>query len=237
MTECSERPQDTKSCSKCQEEKSLSDFPKSSRFKSGFNSQCKLCLNTAAKKWREENPEKFKSQRKEHYWKNVDKMREEKRRYVEKSKPKKIAYDIEYRKANKDRISAYKKDWESKMKDDPIFKIKRNLRRRVHHALMGRNKSDNTFKLIGCSAEEFKAHIESLWLEGMSWDNYGPSGWHIDHIKECHRFDLSDPKQQQECFHYSNQRPLWAKDNLSRPKKLHKKNKDDSHQSHQGLNQ
>lgn len=234
MTECSERSNDTKQCTKCQAEKPLNDFPKSSRFKSGFNSQCKCCLNSSAKKWRDENPEKFKNQRKEHYWENVDKMREEKRRYVEKSKPQKIAYDVEYRKANKEKIAQYKKDWESKMKDDPIFKIKKNLRRRVHHALMGRNKSDNTFNLIGCSAEEFKAHIESLWLEGMSWDNYGPSGWHVDHIKECHTFDLSDPKQQQECFHYSNQRPLWAKDNLSRPKNLHKRNKDNSHQSRQG---
>jgi len=234
MTECSERPQDTKSCTKCQEEKPLNEFPKSSRFKSGFNSQCKYCLNTASKKWRDENSEDFKNRRKEHYWKNVDKMREEKRQYVERSKPQKIAYDAEYRKANKDKIAAYKKNWESKKKDDPIFKIKRNLRRRVHHALMGRTKSDNTFNLIGCSAEEFKAHIESLWLEGMSWDNYGPSGWHVDHIKECHTFDLSDPKQQKECFHYSNQRPLWAKDNLSRSRPSHNRNIRKTHQSRQG---
>jgi hypothetical protein len=127
MTECSDRPEDTKQCNKCQETKKFSEFPKSSRFKSGFNSQCKCCLNTSAKKWREENPEKFKSQRKEHYWKNVDKMREEKRRYVEKSKPQKVAYDVEYRKKNKEHIKQLKKECESKMKDDPIFKIKRNL--------------------------------------------------------------------------------------------------------------
>lgn len=118
-------------------------------------------------------------------------------------------------------------------KDNPIFKIKVNLRRRVHHALMGENKSAKTFELIGCSAEDFKTHIEGLWLEGMSWDNYGPSGWHVDHIKECHTFDLSDPHQQRECFHFSNQRPLWAKDNLRRPKQLRRSKTHTIRQSHQ----
>ena len=57
------------------------------------------------------------------------------------------------------------------------------------------------------------------WAEGKKVqikDNYGK--WHIDHIIECHRFDLTKPEEQRKCFHYSNQRPLWAIDNLSRKK-------------------
>ena len=42
----------------------------------------------------------------------------------------------------------------------------------------------------------------------------------IDHIKPCFSFDLSIPSQQEECFHYSNQRPLWKTDNLKRPKNI-----------------
>jgi len=64
MTECSERPEDTKQCTKCQETKKSSEFPKSSRFKSGFNSKCKCCLNTSAKTWREENPKNLKAEEK-----------------------------------------------------------------------------------------------------------------------------------------------------------------------------
>ena len=232
MTECSDQ---SKACTKCKVVKSLTEFPKSSRYKGGYNAQCKCCLNTTAKRWRDSNSQAFKARRKKYYDKNIEKMRSEKREYIKRSKPKKIVYDVEYRKRNKDKIAAYKKEWEKSKRHEPLFKIKRNLRRRVHHALMGRNKSDNTFNLIGCSAEDFKKHIESLWLEGMSWDNYGPSGWHIDHIKECHTFDLSDPEQQKECFHYSNQRPLWAKDNLTRPKQLQKRNKDNLPQLHQEL--
>lgn len=230
MTECSDQ---SKPCTKCGIVKTLPEFPKSSRYKSGYNTQCKKCLNSKAKNWRDSNPEKFKATRKKNYDANIERMREEKRKYIAKSKSQKIEYDIEYRKRKKTEIAAYKKKWERERRHEPLFKIKRNLRRRVHHALMGRTKSDNTFNLIGCSPEEFKTHLESLWLDGMSWDNYGPSGWHVDHIKECHTFDLSDPEQQKECFHYSNQRPLWAKDNLSRPKKLRNRNIHTTHQSHQ----
>lgn len=50
----------------------------------------------------------------------------------------------------------------------------------------------------------------------MSWDNYGYRGWHIDHIKPCASFDLTDPNQREQCFHFSNLQPMWAKDNLSK---------------------
>jgi hypothetical protein len=50
----------------------------------------------------------------------------------------------------------------------------------------------------------------------MSWDNYGIKGWHIDHIIPCAAFDLTDPEQQKICFHYTNLRPLYWADNISR---------------------
>ena len=48
----------------------------------------------------------------------------------------------------------------------------------------------------------------------MTWDNYGE--WHIDHIKPCCGFDLTDFEQQKKCFHYTNLQPLWAKDNITK---------------------
>lgn len=53
----------------------------------------------------------------------------------------------------------------------------------------------------------------------MSWENYGFYGWHIDHIKPCSKFDLTDPKQQEQCFHYSNLQPLWAIENFKKSDK------------------
>jgi hypothetical protein len=99
-------------------------------------------------------------------------------------------------------------------------KISANLRIRVYKALKQNNKSLKTLELLGCTIEFFKEYLESKFLFGMSWENYGVYGWHIDHIKPCASFDLSDPKQQQECFHYTNLQPLWAIDNLKKGKKL-----------------
>lgn len=207
-----------KECKKCKLPKSLDDFPKKKDSKDGKHWLCKLCINQRNKEYRDSNTELLKKARKNHYQKNLQKMRKEKRDYCKQHRKEKQIYDVGYRKQNKEKIAKYKKDWEKERRHDPIFKLKRNLRRRVHHALKDNYKSAHTMELIGCTIEEFKEHIEKQFQDGMSWENWGPDGWHIDHIIPCYKFDLSKPEEQRKCFHYTNQRPLWATDNLSRPR-------------------
>jgi len=71
-------------------------------------------------------------------------------------------------------------------------------------------------KLVGCSIDFLKQHLENKFKPGMSWKNYGK--WHIDHIRPCASFDLRKPAEQKKCFHYSNLQPLWAKENLVKGK-------------------
>ena len=71
-------------------------------------------------------------------------------------------------------------------------------------------KSKSSIELLGCNVDFLKEYIESKFTSGMSWDNRGIHGWHIDHILPCASFDLSDPEQQKQCFHYTNLQPLWA---------------------------
>jgi len=52
----------------------------------------------------------------------------------------------------------------------------------------------------------------------MSWEKR--SLIHIDHIIPCKSFDLSDPKQQVKCFHYTNLQPLWSYENLFKAAKI-----------------
>lgn len=102
-----------------------------------------------------------------------------------------------------------------RMKNDPVFVLRKRTRGRILEALRrgDAKKITNTMKLIGCSIKELKSYIESKWSLGMNWENYGFKGWHIDHIKPCASFNLSDPEQQKACFHYTNLQPLWALDN------------------------
>ncbi len=97
---------------------------------------------------------------------------------------------------------------------DMDFRLRGSLRARVRsaiHADCGR-KAAKTMELVGCSIKHLRAHLEQQFTADMSWDNYGD--WHIDHIRPCASFDLTDPEQQRQCFHYTNLQPLWARDNM-----------------------
>lgn len=111
----------------------------------------------------------------------------------------------------------------NKKKNDPAYRIEQALRTRMYQALRKSKKSACTEELVGCAFDDLKKYLEKKFLPGMSWSNYTRSGWHIDHIRPCASFDLSDPAQQRECFHYTNLQPLWAADNLSKSAK-HERN-------------
>jgi hypothetical protein len=91
-----------------------------------------------------------------------------------------------------------------------------NLRRRLNKALRGISKSARTLALLGCTLDELRSHLEAQFKPGMTWENYGYRGWHVDHIRPCSNFDLSDPEQQRQCFHFTNLQPLWAELNLKK---------------------
>ncbi len=92
-------------------------------------------------------------------------------------------------------------------------RIAQRLRNRIRAALKNRGKkSKRTVLLIGCSFPKLVIYLESQFEDGISWENYPE--WHIDHIKPCSSFDLTDPKQQKLCFNYKNLQPLWAGDNF-----------------------
>jgi len=105
-------------------------------------------------------------------------------------------------------------------KTDLAFRLKAVLRARLRSALKNGLKTGSAVKDLGCTVIELRAHIESLWLSGMSWDNWSKTGWHIDHIKPLDSFDLSDPEQLRVACHYTNLQPLWASDNLKKSNKI-----------------
>ena len=111
-----------------------------------------------------------------------------------------------------------------KLRKSPIHKVKHNLRTRLNAVLrLGKFKKEGkTADYLGCDYETFINHLESQFVEGMSWDNHTKDGWHIDHIIPLHTAKTTE--RIYELFHYTNLRPLWAKDNQTRPKKTSKKN-------------
>src|SRR5690606_31271510 len=108
---------------------------------------------------------------------------------------------------------------QARLKTDINFKLAKNLRGRLHSVLKKNSKVGSAVRDLGCTLAELKLYLESKLQPGMTWENYGKFGWHIDHIKPLASFDLTDSNQLKEAVHYSNLQPLWAVDNLKKGKR------------------
>ena len=133
----------------------------------------------------------------------------------EKNKEKIVVYNNEYLQNNRKSINLKRNlNNKQKRKTNPIFVLKSRERLRVWEAIKGKRKTAKTENLLGCSYEFLKQYIESLFVDGMSWENM--SQWHIDHIKPLAIFDLNDVEKQKIAFNYKNLQPLWAIDNMKK---------------------
>lgn len=196
---------------------------------------CKKCKNAEAAIYRAKNRDKILAGLREYYWANRDKSNRARRENYKKNIERERENKRQYRKENPEACSESFKRWAIKNRDAirrhsnnaykriklrPDVVILRAYRTRVHHALFGQQKKETTLQLIGCNALELKAWLESKFKPGMTWENYGPMGWHIDHIKPCASFDFAKEKDRLDCFHYTNLQPLWWKENLSKGAKI-----------------
>jgi hypothetical protein len=143
-------------------------------------------VNAAKRAWRANNPEKMRNERK-----------------------------LQWQKLDKKKHNAKRRQYlKSRKAVDPLFRLVTNIRSRISTALakMGFAKRSKTEQIVGCSFSELKAHLEGLFKKGMNWDNYGT--WHVDHF-----VPLASAATEEEVIrlnHYTNLRPLWGEENLSK---------------------
>ena len=90
----------TKTCTKCNIEKPLTDFNKDKKGKHGFSSICKLCIKAYQKAYQEANKDKIREKRKAYREANKDKMKA----YYQVNKDEVIERGKAYYEANKDKI-------------------------------------------------------------------------------------------------------------------------------------
>ncbi len=87
------------------------------------------------------------------------------------------------------------------------------LLRRTLRALK-QQKQGTTRQLLGYGPDELREHIQRLWKPGMTWENYGRMGWHIDHIRPISKWPLdADPANVNAL---SNLQPMWWEENLKK---------------------
>lgn len=169
----------------------------------------------AAKKkvYREENSDTLKAAKKRYYDANRDDRVRKSRQYYQDNRVEQLERMKVYREENRESLNTY---FRERRKRDPLFKMGaylRNMLRRILKA-SGATKEGSSSDIVGYGPTELKAHIESLFTDGMSWDNYG--SWHIDHkvpVSIMTLFGIEDPAV---INALSNLQPMWAVDNLTK---------------------
>lgn len=213
---------ETKECKRCREKKLFEDFNKSQKTKTGLQAKCRECEKIYHFERRDI--------RKQNYIDNKEfVILKSKQRYINKKEEIK-EYLCNWKVKNPD----YMKNWLILNRDhknqynnnlyhsDILYRIKDNFRSNLHLSLNklfeGKFiKSKQTQDILGCTFEEFKLYIESLWEPWMTWENKGKYngefnyGWDIDHI-----IPLSSAKTEEDVYklnHFSNLQPLCSKIN------------------------
>lgn len=175
-------------------------------------------IAATSRRWNQANPEKNAERKRRWYQANKEKCAVKSRRWYQANKEKCAEVNRRWRQSNKEkRAVADRRRHKIRYATDPNFRLLRSYRKRIWAALQGKSKFQKTVEVIGCTISQLRLWLVQQFLPGMSWDNYGD--WHVDHIRPCSSFDLSDPAQQKECFHYTNLQPLWATDNLRKGSK------------------
>jgi hypothetical protein len=226
-----------KICYKCKENLCVNNFDKDKSKSDGLYSRCKRCKtkNVPDSKKALAGTRRFRQKNKENFSNNLVS-----KKVCFRCKKIKSWKEFTINKSSSDGLSSVCKECESirrkknrKKKKSKFQKrereyyynvLKKNIQSRIAYSLRNRLKQvlKNNYKCgsavddLGCSVTELKVYLELKFKDGMSWENWGRLGWHIDHIIPLSSFDLTDREQFLKACHYTNLQPLWAKENLSK---------------------
>jgi len=218
-------------CRRCKKTYPLTNefFGKNKNHQNGFAIYCKPCEARRIKEYYELNPEKLKIKHRRLHLKHREKRNSASRRFYAEKKHIIKAALAKQRQTPEGRAKLAARMRKYRSKAGP--KIISNLRNRLHVIVKGK---PGTFKtgaaegFVGCSHAQLVRHLEGLFEEGMSWENYGRKKgkltWHIDHIVPYAHFKedfaSKDPARIKAASalvnHYTNLFPLWGPENLKK---------------------
>ena len=197
-----ERRVDSKACLECRKER-----------KKEYREQNKERIKEYKKEYYEQNKEYFKEYNKEYYEQNKGHIKEYSKGHYEQNKEYIKELKKEYQEQNKERIKEYRRN---RYASDENYKTSVLCRNMLSRTLKATNstKDTRTHEMLGYCNEQLKESVESKFLEGMSWDNYGE--WHVDHIypvARCIKDGVEDPTI---INALDNLIPMWAEHNMEK---------------------
>ena len=197
----------TKICRKCGKRKKSKYFGKHHRTPDGLHSWCNKCRNESQKQYRLANP-------------GLAWEQELKRRNA--NPEKYLARRTKWREANRDKCRAHSLKYTHKFRSTPMGKLHSHISGAIRTALKGGKNNIPWETLVGYTLDKLKHHLEKKFLPGMTWENQGRHGWHIDHIIPRTAFNYTKPEDIdfKRCWALKNLQPLWAKDNITKNDKI-----------------
>ncbi len=166
-----------------------------------------------------ENSEEIKQRVKNYAQKNQELLKQRRKECYQRTKEQNQIRCRLYRLKNKEKLRKKKYEYKvKKLKTDTLFNITERIRSLINISIrkMGYSKNTKTQQILGCSYKEFKKYFESLFRDGMSWENRHL--WHIDHIIPIH-----SAKSEEDIIklnHHTNLQPLWAAENIKKSNKI-----------------
>jgi len=159
------------------------------------------------KRWRRDNKEKNTQRHKEYYQQNKERITQRHKEYYQQNKQKTIEKNAEYQK--------------ERYQNDPAYRLRKLVSVVVRDALNNNNGSkegNSTWDALPYTPQQLREHLEAQFEEGMTWDNYGHDGWHVDHIypQSLLPYESMDDDNFRLAWDLRNLRPLWAAENISK---------------------
>jgi hypothetical protein len=154
---------------------------------------------------------------------NKARAKEYAKEYKQKNKAKAKEYNKEYQQKpeNKDKRNKIRRD---RRKNDLVYKISNNLRRRHRDGLKSQNveKTISVLKLMECSVKSLITQLEKQFEPKMTWKNYGRGRgcWNMDHRRCYKSFALKNIEDQRKCCHWTNIQPMWKPENEAKGSKF-----------------
>jgi len=150
---------------------------------------------------------------------NIERIRKYDRERLASNKEFKYAYFSDRRKAKREQINEYMRNYKKRNRKMSFWGIAdayRKVIKRVINA-SGSKKESKTESITGYGVDKFIARIEYTFKDGMSWENYGE--WHVDHIIPISYFLKKGVTCQRTINSLCNLRAMWAIDNIRKSDK------------------
>ena len=99
-----------------------------------------------------------------------------------------------------------------KFLSNPRNRLSNRMAAGVKRLLRGQKNGRPWETLVGYTIDDLRSHLEKLFEPGMTWENYGKNGWHVDHIRPMTAFvfvSYKDPEFRL-CWSLDNLMPRWC---------------------------